>query len=123
MSNYYENLPVYKKALDLAVYFESIVRHFDRHHKYCIGADLCNLSRKILIYVARANNKVERQVKLKIAISLLEELKITIHLCKEIGAFHSAKSFEFATRKTIEVAKQCEGWLKGARISQDLNLD
>ncbi len=115
----YENLPVYKAALDSAVYFENIVRHFDKHNKYCIGTDLCNLSRRILILVARANAKHERQLRLTEAIELLEELKITLHLCKEIRAFHNSKSFEFATRKTIEVAKQCEGWLRSQSSSSN----
>jgi hypothetical protein len=60
----YEQLPVYKKALDLTVYFNTVVRHFDKHYKYTIGADLCNLSRKILILIAQANTKQERQGKL-----------------------------------------------------------
>jgi hypothetical protein len=113
----YEQLPVYKKALDLTVYFNTIVRHFDKHSKYTIGAELCNLSRKILILIARANAKQERQAKLQEAIELLEELKILIHVCKEIKAFRSSNSFEFATRKTIEVAKQCEGWLRSQNSS------
>lgn len=115
--SFYEQLPVYKKALDLTVYFNTVVRHFDKHCKYTVGADLCNLSRKILILVARANAKQERQVRLQEAIELLEELKILIHVCKEIKAFRSLNSFEFATRKTIEVAKQCEGWLRGQNSS------
>jgi len=110
MSSLYEQLPIYKKALDLAVYFETIVRHFDKHNKYCVGADLCNLSRQILILVAEANTRQNRQAKLQEAVEMLGKLKITIHFCKEIKAFRSSNSFEFATRKTIEVAKQCEGW-------------
>lgn len=35
---HYEHLPIYKSALDLCIYFEKIVRHFDRHHKYMVGA-------------------------------------------------------------------------------------
>jgi len=30
---HYEHLPIYKSALDLCIYFEKIVRNFDRHHK------------------------------------------------------------------------------------------
>ena len=106
----YEQLPVYKKALDLTVYFNTIVRHFDKHYKYTVGADLCNLSRKILILIARANTKEGRQAKLTEAIELLEELKIMVHVCKELKAFNSFKSFEVATKSVIEVAKQCGGW-------------
>lgn len=55
MQAHYENLPVFKAALDLAVYFEKTVHHFARYHKYTIGTDLKNLSRSILILIARAS--------------------------------------------------------------------
>ena len=32
----HENLPIYKKALDLAVYVEMVVKNFSRYHKYTI---------------------------------------------------------------------------------------
>ena len=108
----YENLPVYKKALEVSIYFETIVHGFDRYHKYTVGTDLRNLSRCILILVAKANTRENRKVCLIEAIDKLEELKILLHLCKEIKAFRSFKNFEFASRSVIEVAKQCEGWLK-----------
>ncbi len=34
---YYENLHIYKKSLELAVYIENVVRNFSRYHKYTIG--------------------------------------------------------------------------------------
>jgi len=30
----YEHLPIYKKAMDLAIHLEKIVRNFSRYHKY-----------------------------------------------------------------------------------------
>ena len=110
MSSLYENLPVYKKALDLAVYIETIVFHFSRYHKYTVGADLRNLSRRIVVLVAKANLKSVRKVTLVEALDNIEDLKIHIRICKEIKAFRSLKSYEFAARLTIDVARQCEGW-------------
>jgi hypothetical protein len=112
MPSLYENLPVYKKALDLAIYIETIVRSFSRYHKYTVGSDLRNLSKRILVLVARANSKDERSVSLKEAIERIEELKILIRVCKEIKAFSSFKSFEHTTRLAIDVARQCEGWYR-----------
>jgi hypothetical protein len=34
----YEHLPIYKKAFDLFLYFEKIVRKFSRYDKYTLGA-------------------------------------------------------------------------------------
>jgi hypothetical protein len=111
----YEELPVYKKALDLAVYFEKIVKNFERYHKYTIGADLKNISRRVLVLIAKANTKQSRKECLTEALDKLEELKILIHLCKEIKAFHSLNSSKFAIEAVIDISKQCEGWK--ARIS------
>ncbi len=33
----YEHLPIYKKAMDVAFYFEQIVRGFSRYNKYILG--------------------------------------------------------------------------------------
>lgn len=56
----YENLPVYKKALDLARYFDDVVSHFAKRHKHTIGAKLVNLSCDVLLLIAAANKKAER---------------------------------------------------------------
>ena len=37
---YYDNLPIYKSALDLVVYIETIVKGFNKYHKYTIGEDM-----------------------------------------------------------------------------------
>ena len=73
---YYEHLPIYKAALDLCVYFEKIIQHFDRHHKYIIGADIRRLSIKAVMLVLKANdvkNKIPLLSELK---NVLEEIKI-----------------------------------------------
>ena len=36
----YEHLPIYKKAMDLAIYLEGIVRVFSGYQKYIIGTEL-----------------------------------------------------------------------------------
>jgi hypothetical protein len=112
MSSLYENLPVYKKALDVAVYFEEVVRNFSRYHKYTVGSELRDLSKRILLLVALANTREKRKEMLKEVLERLEELKILIRVCKEIKAFRSFNSYEFAIRSVSEVAKQCEGWLR-----------
>ena len=36
----YEHLPIFKKAMDLAIYFEKIVRNFSRYNKYTLESVL-----------------------------------------------------------------------------------
>jgi len=35
----YEHLPIYRDALNLAVYFEKMVAGFSRYHKYTLGTE------------------------------------------------------------------------------------
>lgn len=37
---YYEHLPIYRKAMETAIYFETIVRNFSRYNKYSLGAEM-----------------------------------------------------------------------------------
>jgi len=108
----YEDLPVYKKAQDMAVYFEKVVKHFDKYNKYTFGHEYRMLAHRIVILIAKANTRQQRRESLVEALDKLEELKIILRLGKESRVFNSFNSFEFATKSVIEVSKQCEGWLK-----------
>jgi len=37
---HYEHLAMYKKVMEVAVYFEKIVKNFNRYHKYAHGQPL-----------------------------------------------------------------------------------
>lgn len=115
MNTAYEGLPIYKAAIDLVVYFETIVRGFSRYHKYTIGTELRNLSYAILFLISEANIKIDRVDKLTEISRKLQELKIRIQVCAEIKAFNKPNNFPTATRKVIEITKQCEGWLKSCQ--------
>ncbi len=56
----YEHLPIFKKAYDLTLYFEKIVRNFSRYHKYSVGAEIRELSREVLRLIRRANNAQDK---------------------------------------------------------------
>lgn len=116
----YDNLPIYKSALDLCVYVETMVKSFDKYHKYTIGEDLRSFSKDLLFLIHRANisqNKKEFLVDLR---NKCEDLKMMINLTKELKAFKSFKQFENISKLTIEVCKQSQGWLgantKNARV-------
>lgn len=44
----YEHLPIYKKALDVAVHFEKVAAGFSRYHKYTLGTELRNKSHEVV---------------------------------------------------------------------------
>ncbi|MEE4358040.1 MAG: four helix bundle protein [Desulfococcaceae bacterium] len=71
----YEHLPIYKTAIDTAVYLQQIVRNFSRYDKYTIGTDLRNLSREILLLIIRANSVQDKTAVLKVLVENCEMLK------------------------------------------------
>jgi hypothetical protein len=59
----YENLPIFKKALELNVYVESIVKNFDKYNKYHIGSELREKSRQILYAIYKIYMYKDKQIK------------------------------------------------------------
>ncbi len=108
----YEHLPIYKKAMDVAVYFEKIVKDFSRYNKYTLGSELRNLSRDIVKLVIKANSSREKLPVLSELRERLEEMKVLLRISKEAHAFKSFKSFQHAIEGIISVSRQNEGWIK-----------
>lgn len=118
----YEHLPIYKKAMDMAVYTETIVRGFPRYHKYTIGSEMRALTHKILVLVARANVQLDKRGILESVRDALEELKIMVRIARELKVFASFNSFEHLVKMIVEVSGQNEGWLRSlnpARLSKE----
>src|SRR5437870_2195802 len=108
MQSAYEQLPIYKSALDLTAYLEKTVVHFNHHFKYGLGGDLRNESRKIMVAIAKANVLADRRERLEEVRERLLELKILVHIAREVKAFNSLKSVEFSIKSIVDVSKQCE---------------
>ena len=101
----YDSLPIYKKAFDLALYFETIVKNFSRYNKYTIGSDLRNKSREICVCIAKANSLVDKKVVLRELVVLVEELKMLVRLAKETKAFHNFNSYMYSIGLLVGLAK------------------
>ena len=107
----YDNLPIYKLALDLCVYVETIVKSFDKYFKYSVGSDLREYSKQILFGIHKANRSYEKKIWLEKLVDRCEEFKMLVQLCKELKAFKSFKQFEYISKKSVELAKQSQAWL------------
>lgn len=79
----YEHLPIYKQALDLAVYLEKVVSGFSRYHKYSLGADLRKIARHNITLIVRANSEIERSATLLVLRYSLEELMVCLRIAKD----------------------------------------
>ncbi len=108
----YEHLPIYKKAMDLAVYLEKIVRSFSRYHKYTLGSELRAKSRGIVGVIIAANSRVEKLAPLLELREKLEGLQVLLRICKEVRAFNAFGSYAYAANLTVELGRQNEGWIK-----------
>ena len=107
----YDNLPIYRSALNLCVYIETIVKGFDKYHKYTIGEDLRTYSKELMFMIHRANISQEKKEKLENLTYKCEDLKMLIQLGKELKAFKSFKQFEISSKHTVDVCRQSQAWL------------
>lgn len=87
--NSYE-LPIFKSALDLCVYVDTIVKNQDKYHKYGIGSELREATREMFYLVSKINTNKERKiVLLQALIDKCEETKAMLYLAKSLRAFKS----------------------------------
>jgi HJR/Mrr/RecB family endonuclease len=108
----YEHLPIYKAAFDFCLYIEKIVKNFSRYHKYTLGTELRECSREIIRLIIRANNIRQKYEVLLELRERLEQVKLTLRLCKELKAFNNFNSFQVAVNQVIGISRQNEGWLR-----------
>ncbi len=111
----YEHLPIYKKAMDLTIYIENIVRGFSRYHKYTLGTDLRNLSRTVVRLIIRANSERDRLATLSSLRDTIEELKVCMRICKEVKAFKNFNAFVHGVEEAVSLSRQNEGWIKSVK--------
>ena len=101
--------------MDLAVYIENVVKGFSRYHKYTIGSDLRNLSREVVKRIIVANSREDKLQSLTELRDMIEQLKVTIIICKEVKAFRSFNVFQNAAEAAVNLSRQSEGWIKSIK--------
>jgi len=112
---HYENLPIYKRAVELAVFLETIVKHFPRFHRYEIGADMRKMSRDLATLVIAANFATDKVTAITALRDKSEEMKLTLVIAKEIKAFKSFNQFQRAALLSADISRQSQGWLNSKR--------
>jgi hypothetical protein len=60
MASYYEALPIYKAAMDVAVRVDAVVQRFAKGHKYTLGGRLRETTVDVVVLIARCNRRTER---------------------------------------------------------------
>jgi len=125
-----ENFSIFRSALELCVYIETIVKGFDKYHKYTIGEDMRNFSKDLLFIINRiglSKDKVRVLTKLR---DRCEDMKMLLLISKELKAFKSFKQFEHiswsmplvsipSSKLSVDVCKQSQAWLGStARVTR-----
>ncbi len=108
----YEHLPIYKTAMDLAVYLEQVVRQFSRYHKYTLGSDLRQHSRELVTLIIRANSRREKLPVLYDLRERLEGLQVLLRIGKEVQAFQKFTAYGRTAELAVALSRQNEGWIK-----------
>jgi hypothetical protein len=90
---------------------ETIVKGFDKYHKYTIGTDLRVYSKELLFMIHRANISHEKLEKLENLKNRCEDFKMLLHIAKELKVFKSFNAYEHTSKLGIEVCKQSQAWL------------
>jgi hypothetical protein len=83
MPSYYEALPIYKVAMDVAVRVDAAVRRFGKSHKYTLGGRLRETTLDVVMLIARCNRRAERERQLPLLCDRIEELKLMASPAKE----------------------------------------
>ncbi|MEI6806467.1 MAG: four helix bundle protein [Myxococcaceae bacterium] len=122
VESYYENLPIYKSAMDLVVSLDSIVRKFPQHHKYTLGMELRLKALEILQKTAEANRRETRTQNIAELCDQIESLKILCNVAKEVQAFQSFKQFSQVMEQVLRITRQAEGWRRKSKPRSNQNL-
>ncbi|CAK0761736.1 Four helix bundle protein [Gammaproteobacteria bacterium] len=118
----HQSLPIWRDANRLLLEIERSVCKFPRYHKYTLGSDLRRLVMEVCRCVVRAAHFVagseaqhaDHERALERLVLLVEDLKITIQLAKELEAFASFAEFARVAELAVAVGKQSGGWRKAA---------
>lgn len=111
----YELLPIYREAMRLAVHLENIVRGFARYHKYTLGSELRNGSRRIVELIIKGNSSAERETVLLKLRDLVKQVKVTAIICQEVKGFKTFSGFTTTVEGLVLMARQNVGWLSLAK--------
>ena len=82
-----------------------IVKSFDKYHKYTIGTDLREYSKKNLFLIHKANISYSKGELLQELVENCENFKMLVYLSKELKAFKSFKQFENTSKLVVDVCR------------------
>ena len=109
----YNDLIVFQKAYDLALWLYPIVGRFPKNQRFVLGEQIENGMIDILQEIIEANkeNGLKRGEKLKQISIDLDKLMILFRVAKDLK-FVNIKKYGFFAEKTVEIGNLLGGWQK-----------
>ena len=106
-----ENLKIYQKTFDFAVYLFPIIDKFPKFEKFALSTQIKNCVLDIERYIIRANKSRQKKPMLYEVDVRIEELKFLLRFAHK-RRYLSHKSFEHASKLLVEIGKLLGGWIK-----------
>ncbi|WP_394261837.1 four helix bundle protein [Moraxella boevrei] len=108
--------PILRLAERLACECEIAVKGFDRYYKYTVGTDIRQQAMMIWRLANRAwLDKNHQTDYLKQLSMIIDDIKLTFLLAKRLKIFASTAQFEMLSLLTVDLGRQCGGWLKSIK--------
>jgi hypothetical protein len=105
--------PIVKLAEQAAVAIERAVVGWPRFHKYQHGAVLRGQAMGVWQAAVRAwRNRAEQAALIEKLSEQIDDLKLSMQLGRQIGAYRSGGEFEAVYRIVHDLGRQCGGWKK-----------
>jgi hypothetical protein len=109
-----EKMKAYNKAVDLAVYFDKIVVHFSKYHKYGIGMDMKKLSQEIAQDIFE-----EIELNKNLSVVKIKRLSVLVNICNSVQGFKNKSSAGYSLKLIAELLKQINLANAGAGQAQN----
>jgi hypothetical protein len=110
----YDHLSVYQNTYDLNMYFFKLSRGFPKDYKYGLAGEAKALLSELLDHIVIANNSTDKTATLQKASLTVERIKFKSRMLHDLKVM-SLKSYEYFSKRLIEISKQLEKWYAWAR--------
>jgi len=100
---------MYRQAQQLLCLIEEAVKRFPRYHKYTVGSDLRRQAMTVMRTMHRAVFE-KTPAHVTDLMWAMEDLKLTLQLAKELGAFAKMTQFAPIAELAAQMGRQCGGW-------------
>ncbi|MDD3292781.1 MAG: diversity-generating retroelement protein Avd [Candidatus Pacebacteria bacterium] len=109
----YNDLVVFQKAYDLALWLHPVVGRFPKNQRFVLGEQIENEMINILTEMIEANKEsgMKRGEKLKQISIDLDKLMVLFRMAKDLK-FINIKRYGFFAEKTVEIGNLLGGWQK-----------